>query len=191
MSSPDVAIRHARLEDAPVILSLLQEHAEYQSTYEFTSSSLVATLETVQNTIAFAPPESSGTTTTTMPSTTPTESLSPSRPARCLLLTNAGGEAVGLAVYFYSYSSWRSRPGVHIEDLYIKSSERGKGLGKRLLAALAREVVEIGGERLEWEVIKRNAPSIRFYEGLGAELLDEQAGMRLSGEELKNLANLY
>ncbi|KAI1493672.1 acetyltransferase [Biscogniauxia mediterranea] len=189
MSSPDVAIRHARLEDAPVILSLLQEHAEYQSTYGFTSSPLVATLETIQNTIAFAPPEGSG--TTAMPSTTPTESLSPSRPARCLLLTNAGGEAVGLAVYFYSYSSWRSRPGVHVEDLYIKSSERGKGLGKRLLAALAREVIVVGGERLEWEVIKRNAPSIRFYEGLGAELLDEQAGMRLSGEELKNVASLY
>ncbi|KAI0599518.1 acetyltransferase [Biscogniauxia sp. FL1348] len=188
MSSPDVAIRHARLEDAPVILSLLQEHAEHQSTYEYTSSPLVATLETVQNTIAFAPPATSG---TTVQSSNPTESLSPSRPARCLLLTNTAGDAVGLAVYFYSYSSWRSRPGVHVEDLYIKSSERGKGLGKRLLAALAREVLAVGGERLEWEVIKRNAPSIRFYEGLGAELLNEQAGMRLTGEELQKLANRY
>ncbi|KAI5924561.1 acyl-CoA N-acyltransferase [Camillea tinctor] len=189
MSSSDVVIRHARLEgNSPAILGLLKEHAEHQSGYDYTSSSLAATLETVQNTIAFAPSAGSEAALKSAP---PTDPISPSRPARCLLLVNASGEAVGLAVYFYSYSSWRSRPGVHIEDLYIKSSERGKGLGKRLFAALAKEVVAVGGERLEWEVIKRNAPSIRFYEGLGAKILDEQAGMRLTGEELQNVARLY
>lgn len=93
-----------------------------------------------------------------------------------------------MALYFYNYSTWRSRPGVYLEDLYVQPSHRGKGYGLALFRALAGEVRRIGGRRLEWSVLKWNEPSIRFYRALGAREMGEWMKMMVEGEEaLKKL----
>lgn len=119
-----------------------------------------------------------------------TEPTSPSKPARCLVLTDAAGTTVGIALYFYNYSTWRARPGIYLEDLYVKQSERKKGYGKRLLVELAKEVVAMQGGRLEWCVLKWNEPSIKFYESIGAKMMNEWVTMRVDGEGLNKLATL-
>jgi GNAT superfamily N-acetyltransferase len=93
-----------------------------------------------------------------------------------------------MALYFYNYSTWRSAPGIYLEDLYVRQSERGKGYGKALLQALARETVKVGGKRLEWSVLKWNEPSLRFYESIGASRMEEWVGMRVDGVALGRLA---
>jgi len=96
----------------------------------------------------------------------------------------------GIALYFYNYSTWRARSGIYLEDLYVKQSERGKGYGTRLLVALAQEVVNMQGGRLEWSVLKWNTPSIKFYESIGAKMMNEWVGMRVDGEGLAKLATM-
>lgn len=118
-----------------------------------------------------------------------TEPITPSRPARCLLLFPRGAdEPAGMALYFYNYSTWRARAGIYLEDLFVREGQRGRGFGTRLLVALAREVVAMEGGRLEWSVLKWNEPSIKFYEGLGARMMSEWVGMRVDGEALVKLA---
>lgn len=95
-----------------------------------------------------------------------------------------------MALYFYNYSTWRSRPGIYLEDLFVKTSHRNKGYGKRLLVELAKEVVAMGGARLEWSVLKWNEPSIRFYESIGAQAMNEWVGMRVDGLGLHKLSHL-
>lgn len=144
-----------------------------------------ATPAKLLSTIAFAPSPLVSPENTT-PSTG--DAISPARPARCLLAFSPAGEAAGLALYFYNYSTWRARPGIYLEDLYVRERERGKGYGQRLLGELAKEVVEMEGGRLEWSVLKWNTPSIEFYERLGAKALSEWQVMRVDGEGLKELA---
>lgn len=93
-----------------------------------------------------------------------------------------------MALYFYNYSTWRSAPGIYLEDLYVQPAHRGKGYGLRLFRWLANEVVTIGGKRLEWSVLKWNEPSIKFYKALGAKEMVEWEKMMLDGEELDTLA---
>ena len=134
--------------DVPVILELIQELADY----EHESASVLATPEKLLNTLAFAPSGLVSPDNTT-PSTG--DDVSSSRPARCLLVSaNANAQPVGLALYFYSYSTWRAAPGIYLEDLFVRQSERGKGYGQKLLGTLAKEVVAMGGGRLEWSVLK-------------------------------------
>lgn len=97
-----------------------------------------------------------------------------------------------MALYFTSYSTWRAAPGIFLEDLFIRPEFRGRGYGTALLRALAKETLRIGGERLEWNVLKWNEPSLRFYEGsgIGAERLEEWVGMRVDGERLGRLAGV-
>lgn len=71
-------------------------------------------------------------------------------------------EPAGMALYFYSYSTWRGAPGIYVEDLFVKEKFRGRGYGKRLLGEVAREVQDMRGGRLEWSVLKWNEPSIKF-----------------------------
>ncbi|KAK8119615.1 acetyltransferase [Apiospora kogelbergensis] len=141
--------------------------------------------ETLRATIAFAP--DGVTSTSTAPNT---EATSPSRPARCLLLFNEENKPVGMALYFYNYSTWRAKAGVYLEDLYVRETERKKGYGKRLLVELAKEVVAMNGGRLDWSVLKWNEPSIKFYESIGAKPQDEWVGMRVEREALTTLANM-
>lgn len=94
-----------------------------------------------------------------------------------------------MALYFYNYSTWRSKPGIYLEDLYVKKEERKKGYGLRLLVELAKEVRAMEGGRLEWCVMKSNTKSIEFYEGVvGARALGEWQTMRVHGEGLEELA---
>jgi GNAT superfamily N-acetyltransferase len=167
--------------DVPVILQLIQELADYEKA----SDEVKATKETLLNTLAFAP-----TPDVSIANTTPSggDVPSPSRPARTLLIFTPEGKPAGMALYFYNYSTWRSKPGVYLEDLFVRESERNHGYGQRLLGALAKEVVEMNGGRLEWSVLKWNKPSIDFYERIGATAMTEWMTMRVDGDGLKELA---
>jgi GNAT superfamily N-acetyltransferase len=98
------------------------------------------------------------------------------------------GEPVGFALWFYNYSTFRGRHGIWLEDLFVEPDARGLGAGKALLARLAQRCVEQGLARLEWAVLDWNAPSIAFYDSLGASALDDWTTRRLTGEALERLA---
>jgi len=183
-------VRHARREDVVAILQLVRELADYEREID----SVEATEEKLLATIAFAPSEGSSPRATpvsnlaTGPGLPNTEPPSPEKPARCLMLFTPEGAPAGMALYFYNYSTWRARPGIFVEDMFVRPSQRRKGYGRLLLAELAREVAAMNGGRLEWNVLKWNEPSIKFYEGIGAERLDEWVGMRVDGDGLVRLA---
>jgi GNAT superfamily N-acetyltransferase len=98
------------------------------------------------------------------------------------------GEPVGFAVWFVDFSTFSGRSGIYLEDLFVRPAYRGKGLGKALLQHLARTCVERGWSRLQWAVLDWNTPSIEFYKSLGAVMLDEWTGCRISGPALARLA---
>lgn len=93
-----------------------------------------------------------------------------------------------MALYFYNYSTWRSAPGIYLEDLYVQPKARGSGYGFKLLKYLAKQVLEAKGRRLEWSVLTWNEPSIRFYEQVGAKGMNEWLKMMVEGDALNNLA---
>ncbi|MER5753055.1 GNAT family N-acetyltransferase [Streptomyces sp. NPDC002088] len=97
------------------------------------------------------------------------------------------GEAVGFALWFLNFSTWRGVHGIYLEDLYIRPTARGTGHGKALLTELARICVERGYQRLEWSVLNWNRPAINFYESLGARPQDEWTVYRLTDEALAEL----
>lgn len=103
-------------------------------------------------------------------------------------IAEAGGEPVGFALWFYSYSTFRGRHGIWLEDLFVEPHARGLGAGKALLRRLAERCLEQGLARLEWAVLDWNAPSIAFYDSLGAAALDDWTTRRLTGEALHRLA---
>ncbi|AEO67367.1 27daee3d-5af1-4a17-b43d-dff7ffb4f95c [Thermothielavioides terrestris] len=187
MASNAPIVRHARREDVPAILQLIRELADY----EHELHSVEATEAKLLETIAFAPSDPASAAAAPAADGLPqTEPTSPAKPARCLLLETPAGAVAGMALYFYNYSTWRARPGIYLEDLYVAQSERKRGYGTRLLVALAKEVVAMRGGRLEWSVLKWNEPSIRFYESIGARMMSEWVGMRVDGEALTKLAGL-
>ena len=95
-----------------------------------------------------------------------------------------------MALYFNNYSTWRAAPGVYLEDLFVRPEYRGRGYGRLLLQELARETKRVGGERLEWSVLKWNEPSIKFYEGIGAKKMDEWVTMRVDLEGLDRMTGV-
>ena len=99
------------------------------------------------------------------------------------------GEVVGFSLWFLSFSTWRGVHGIHLEDLYVRPGARGGGYGKALLRELARTCVERGYERLEWSVLRWNAPSIAFYESLGARPQEEWEVYRLTDGALAALGS--
>ncbi|MBZ5714533.1 GNAT family N-acetyltransferase [Nannocystis pusilla] len=109
-------------------------------------------------------------------------------PFECLLAEDDDGAVVGFALYFHNYSTWRGRPGLYLEDLFVEPSRRGRGIGKQLLVRLAQLAVERGCARMEWAVLDWNTPAIGFYERLGARAVSEWTIFRLTGQELLNLA---
>jgi GNAT superfamily N-acetyltransferase len=98
------------------------------------------------------------------------------------------GRVVGMALWFVTFSTWRGRHGLWLEDLYVSPEHRGLGLGRALLSRLAAVGVERGYERLDWNVLDWNEPALRFYQGLGAEPLDDWTMHRLTGPALAALA---
>lgn len=98
------------------------------------------------------------------------------------------GAVVGMAVWFLTYSTWTGRNGIWLEDLYVDPAQRGSGLGRELLAALAQVCTDRGYRRLEWWVLNWNTPSIGFYRSLGAVAQDAWTTYRLDGDALAALA---
>jgi GNAT superfamily N-acetyltransferase len=98
------------------------------------------------------------------------------------------GMPVGFALWFYSFSTFRGRHGIYLEDLFVRPEHRGRGVGKALMARLAARCVAENLPRFEWSVLDWNMPSIDVYKRLGAVLMDEWTRCRLSGEALMALA---
>jgi GNAT superfamily N-acetyltransferase len=153
-------IREATSEDAGIILGFIRELA----IYEKEPDAVVATEQDIAARL-FNPE------TTTK-----------------ALIGESGGEAVGFAVYFLSYSTWLGKDGLFLEDLYVSPDHRGSGFGKALLKHLARIAVDRDCGRFEWNVLDWNEPAIRFYESLGAKPQSEWVGYRLDGQALRDLA---
>jgi len=154
------SIRPAKREDVPVILAFIRELAEY----ERLAHEVVAT-EDLLATALFGP-----------------------RPEAEVLIACAGGAPVGFALFFANFSTFQARTGLYLEDLFVRPAFRGLGLGKRLLIEVARLAVARGCGRYEWSVLDWNAPSIRFYESLGAEMHGDWRRMRVTGPALAQLA---
>ncbi|MDE1915028.1 MAG: GNAT family N-acetyltransferase [Sphingomonadales bacterium] len=110
------------------------------------------------------------------------------RPMAEVLIGELDGTAQGFALFFHNFSTFEGRPGIYLEDLYVRPQARGAGLGKALLAALAAVAVERDCARLEWSVLDWNEPSIRFYRSLGAVPMEEWTVMRVQGAVLDQLA---
>ncbi|HEX4181366.1 MAG TPA: GNAT family N-acetyltransferase [Caulobacteraceae bacterium] len=105
-------------------------------------------------------------------------------------IAETAGAPVGFALWFYSFSTFRGRHGIYLEDLYVRPEARGAGAGKALLRALARRCVEEGLARLEWAVLDWNQPAIVFYDGLGAASKAEWIRRQLTGPALEKLAEV-
>ena len=144
----------------PLILTLIGELAEY----ERLSHEVVATEDTLQ------------------------EWLFGEKPVADVLIAEEGAEVVGFALFFHTFSTFLGRPGIYLEDLYVRPAFRGRGVGKTMLMHLARLAKERGCGRLEWSVLDWNEPSIRFYESLGAVAMDDWTVYRMTGEALEKLA---
>jgi GNAT superfamily N-acetyltransferase len=105
----------------------------------------------------------------------------------CLIADHESRPA-GFAFYFFNYSTWKGRPGLYLEDLFVQPEFRGLGIGKALLEKVAAIAVEKDCPRLDWEVLDWNTPAIEFYRAMGAEFLDAWRNVRVSGEALRRLA---
>lgn len=156
----DIAIRPATVEDTPLILSFIRELAEYEKL----SHEVVATEEALR------------------------ESLFGERAFAEVLLAFVGGEPLGFALFFYNFSTFLGKPGIYLEDLYVRPEHRGTGAGRALLARLARLAVERGCGRLEWWVLDWNEPAVGFYKRIGARAMDDWKVYRLTGDALERLA---
>ena len=159
----DFEIRQADLEDLPVILELIKDLAEY----EHLSEEVVATEELLEVTL-----------------------FGVNSPAEVQIAFDKK-QTLGFALYFRTFSTFLGRPGIYLEDLYVRESARGKGIGKALLRRTAQRTMEIGGGRLEWSVLNWNEPSIKFYQKMGASPLNEWTMFRVTGEKLEKLADEY
>jgi len=153
-------IRRARSDEAGLVLSFIRELAEYEK--------LSHELEATEAMIA--------------------EALFADNPRLYCAITEWDGEPVGFAVWFVNFSTFSGRHGLYLEDLFVRPSHRGKGIGKALLTYLARECVDNGWSRLQWAVLDWNAPSIAFYKSLGAVMLDDWTLCRVTGPALTRLA---
>ena len=153
-------IRTTTETDVPIILSLIRELAEY----EREPDAVVATEPSLR------------------------EVLFGSKRSAEVLLALENGEPVGFAVYFYNFSTWLGRPGLYLEDLFVRPNVRGKGYGRALLARLAQIAQERGCGRMEWAVLDWNDPAIQFYRKLGAEPMNEWTVFRLTKEGIARLA---
>ncbi|WP_349368122.1 GNAT family N-acetyltransferase [Salinarimonas sp.] len=156
-----LSIRPARPGDAPLVFGFVRELADY----ERLSHEVDATEAMLD------------------------ASLFGERPLVFCDIAEWDGEPVGFALWFYNFSTFRGRHGLYLEDLYVRESARGRGIGKALLVRLAARCREEGLARLEWWVLDWNAPSIAFYRSLGAIPMDEWTVMRVTGEALERLAD--
>jgi GNAT superfamily N-acetyltransferase len=111
-------------------------------------------------------------------------------PFECLIAEAPSGEAVGFALFFSSYSTWRGRPGIYLEDLYVPEPMRGRGIGMQLFQRLGELAIERGCARLEWAVLDWNQPAINFYQSVDATPLEGWTTWRLTNKALERLAGV-
>jgi len=104
------------------------------------------------------------------------------------LICEQAGQPLGIAIYFYNYSTWLAKPGLYLEDLYVSPEHRGKGAGKLLLKKMAQIALEKDCGRFEWSCLDWNKPSRDFYQSIGAKSQDEWVGYRMSGQTLIDFA---
>src|SRR5215469_8503083 len=158
--SDNVIVRPAAEAEVPLILEFVRELARYEHLEE----QVVASAEGLRN------------------------ALFGLRPYAEVVFVCVGAEPVGFALFFHNFSTFLGRPGIYLEDLFVRPPFRGRGLGRRLLVWLAALAVERGCGRLEWAVLDWNSPAIGFYRSLGAEALDEWTVFRVTGPALEALA---
>lgn len=158
-----LTIRDARAEDASVVVGLVKALADYEREPD-------AVKMTEQDVLTYG--------------------FGEHKVFSCLL-AEWDGHTAGFALYFPTFSTWDGKPGLYLEDLFVLPEFRGRGIGKTLMAALARIAVEKGFTRFQWQVLDWNTPSIDFYESMGAVHLKEWYTYRLSGEPLRKLADSY
>ena len=155
------SIRPASVEDVPLILQLIRELAEYE--------------RAPQDAVATEPQLR--------------EVLFGAKPSAEVLLAFEKEAAVGFAVYFFNFSTWLGRPGLYLEDLFVRPETRGKGYGRALLERLAQIAQERGCGRMEWAVLDWNKPAILFYKKLGAKPMEEWTTFRLTDDGIADLAH--
>jgi GNAT superfamily N-acetyltransferase len=161
MKTENFAIRPATLADIPIILELIRALA----TYERAPNDVTATEKGLA------------------------EVLFGENPAAEVLLAFENETAVGFAVFFHNFSTWLGRPGLYLEDLFVRPEDRGKGYGRALLIHLAKIARDRGCGRLEWAVLDWNEPAIEFYRKLGAKPMDEWTVFRLTRDGIAKLAD--
>jgi GNAT superfamily N-acetyltransferase len=156
----EVSVRAATAADVPLVLAFIRELA----VYERLEHQVVATQADL------------------------TTALFGARPYAEVVFACLDGREVGFALFFHNFSTFLGKPGIYLEDLFVRPESRGRGIGKRLLAWLAALALERGCARLDWAVLDWNEPSIGFYKGLGPVALDDWMTMRLTGAALGRLA---
>ena len=159
-SAPDLVIRPVTPEDMEVLANLVRELAVYEKLEQHAKG----TPDDFRRNL-FGP-----------------------RPSAEAVLVELAGEPVGFALWFTTFSTFRGQPCLYLEDVFVRPAYRGRGIGKALLAVLARLVTERGCGKLEWSVLNWNEPAIGFYRSLGARPMDEWTVYRLDGEPLHRLA---
>jgi len=161
VSAAGLVIRAAGREDRDLVFAFIRELAEYEK--------LLDQVDATPDDIARA--------------------LFSAQPRVFCDIATFDGVPAGFALWFYNYSTFRGRAGIYLEDLFVRPALRGKGIGKALLAHLAKRAVAEDCSRVEWSVLDWNEPSIAFYKSLGAKAMDEWTTFRLSDDALKRLAS--
>jgi GNAT superfamily N-acetyltransferase len=159
-SAPQVSIRPAQIGDCSLILEFVRELAEYERLLE----RVTATVEDFER------------------------QLFGSRPAAEVLIVEAEGVPVGFALFFTNFSTFLGKPGIYLEDLFVRPAYRGRGYGKALLTKVGQIAIERGCGRVEWAVLDWNHPAIEFYQSLGASMLKDWIINRVEGPQIEQLA---
>jgi GNAT superfamily N-acetyltransferase len=157
----ELAIRPAREDDSAMILSFIQDLAEFEKL----AHEVVADAAAIRDTLFGA------------------------RPAAEVLIAELAGAPVGFALFFQSYSTFLAKPGLYLEDLFVRPAARGRGVGRALMSALARLAVQRNYGRFEWSVLDWNTAALEFYRSLGAKPQSEWTVQRLTGAPLTQLAD--
>lgn len=160
IQSKKLEIRKAKVSDVSIILGFIRELAEYEKLLD----QVVATEESLK------------------------ETLFGKKPFAEVIIGEVNSQPVAFAIFFHNYSTFLGKPGLYLEDLYVKPEWRGHGFGKIMLSYLAKIAVERNCGRMEWWVLDWNEPAIEFYKKIGARPMSEWTVQRLEGDSLKKLA---
>jgi len=162
-SISEFIIKETTASDVPLILNFIKGLAEYEKL----SHEVIATEDGLR------------------------ETLFGDNPKAEVIFGVYKNEPVAFALFFHNYSTFLGKPGIYLEDLYVKPEYRGKGFGKIMLSYLAKLATDRNCGRLEWSVLDWNKPALKFYKSIGAKKMDEWTTQRLDGKSLDDLANQF